>query len=316
MGIPACAGDPCLQGHRRASYRRHPRVCGGPISANLGWQLSYGLSPRVRGNRSRCLPYLLPVRSIPACAGEPGRTPCGLSQGTVYPRVCGGTHPPLSHSPPPWVYPRVCGGTASGGRSPYTYTGLSPRVRGNPRLVSVQGPGYRVYPRVCGGTGVVRPPRGLASGLSPRVRGNHSKMPGFGCQPRSIPACAGEPVPRQANAGPISVYPRVCGGTTVQPCRRRSCVGLSPRVRGNRRHLCKPRYPVLSIPACAGEPSRGAMPGVPEGVYPRVCGGTHRMNTPRQCPRGLSPRVRGNRIPRPENRPSERSIPACAGEPR
>ena len=50
-------------------------------------------------------------------------------------------------------------------------------------------------------------------------------------------------------------------------------------------------------------------------VYPRVCGGTEAAMTPRQRPKGLSPRVRGN--PRFSIRPipEDRSIPACAGEP-
>ena len=34
------------------------------------------------------------------------------------------------------------------------------------------------------------------------------------------------------------------------------------------------RQDVRSIPACAGEPRAGAVPAIPNAVYPRVCGGT------------------------------------------
>ena len=71
-----------------------------------------------------------------------------------------------------------------------------------------------------------------------------------------------------------------------------------------------------SIPACAGEPNaarpgRGRLP-----VYPRVCGGTFWISSSVIPVSGLSPRVRGNLVDWPETMPYQRSIPACAGEPR
>ena len=70
-----------------------------------------------------------------------------------------------------------------------------------------------------------------------------------------------------------------------------------------------------SIPACAGKP-----PAVPRrhpttGVYPRVCGEapTRRSDTPRRT--GLSPRVRGSPLPKPNRQAGLGSIPACAGKP-
>ena len=81
-----------------------------------------------------------------------------------------------------------------------------------------------------------------------------------------------------ANAPPRfirRVYPRACGGTSTARWRALPTLGLSPRVRGNRRG-----------PAARSPPQR---------VYPRACGGTI---APRRCiarTAGLSPRVRGNR---------------------
>ena len=46
-----------------------------------------------------------------------------------------------------------------------------------------------------------------------------------------------------------------------------------------------------------------------------MCGGTFTFSSSRQSPRGLSPRVRGNRDRRPGRAQRGGSIPACAGEP-
>ncbi len=92
-------------------------------------------------------------------------------------------------------------------------------------------------------------------------------------------------------------------------------MGLSPRVRGNPRPLPVPPHIPRSIPACAGEPpDYDGGPGLPR-VYPRVCGGTSTTPSHTVDSTGLSPRVRGNRVPRDRGRRGARSIPACAGEP-
>ena len=94
---------------------------------------------------------------------------------------------------------------------------------------------------------------------------------------------------------PSEVYPRVCGGTYNT---RRAAVrneGLSPR--------------------CAGEPFGAAIPGPEPRVYPRVCGGTASQAFQSGTLSGLSPRVRGNPGKLDNLLITDRSIPACAGEP-
>ena len=173
--IPAYAGEPYWQrGHfpRPAVY---PRVCGGtPRSSHIGDELT-GLSPRMRGNRSRRMQRQPALGSIPAYAGEPFCYPARRVLLQVYPRVCGGT-PGESG---------VC----------VKVQGLSPRMRGNPglpqkiRLRVRSIPAYageppapfvsvstrRVYPRVCGGTRIPASCRTAAMGLSPRMRGNRQQ---------------------------------------------------------------------------------------------------------------------------------------------
>ena len=92
--IPACAGEPPLSAAARPDVRVYPRVCGGTSPACPRAGQGMGLSPRVRGNLGLSSQTWPPLRSIPACAGEPALPITSeLVQG-VYPRVCGGTRLP------------------------------------------------------------------------------------------------------------------------------------------------------------------------------------------------------------------------------
>ena len=237
-----------------------------------------------------------PARSIPACAGEPQR------YGNPLPFMT--------------VYPRVCGGTQNRRRKNFALKGLSPRVRGNLSCVPAglmltrsipacagepgtakSSPAFaEVYPRVCGGTAAPDHMDRTGWGLSPRVRGNRPDAPSGRRRKRSIPACAGEPSTPFLCGFTAEVYPRVCGGTTGTPSYRVRGCGLSPRVRGNPRQPLRASWQPGSIPACAGEPVAAGAGYSASAVYPRVCGGTHPAAWHTIRRRGLSPRVRGNRL--------------------
>ena len=190
-----------------------------------------------------------------------------------------------------------------------------PACAGEPADREGEGGRFRVYPRVCGGTGRLGSHHRSYRGLSPRVRGNPCDLEAPAAYGRSIPACAGEPVPTMLETWSYRVYPRVCGGTNESRSRRTATTGLSPRVRGNPLFLLPAAVSIGSIPACAGEPLAASFPPAPTRVYPRVCGGTEPAWHQRSVVLGLSPRVRGNlRGPRP-HRLKHGSIPACAGEP-
>ena len=91
--IPACAGEPAPweAPMETVSFGVYPRVCGGTYLDYYRKRYGSGLSPRVRGNQSTNDILWRAVRSIPACAGEPGRHHAICLEATVYPRVCGGT---------------------------------------------------------------------------------------------------------------------------------------------------------------------------------------------------------------------------------
>ena len=229
----------------------------------------------------------------------------------------------------------MCGGTTRSGGSRDASQGLSPRVRGNQSSISYRVSRTRsipacagepprgsslvratvVYPRVCGGTVVRCAGERGCTGLSPRVRGNQAESGGVGDDHGSIPACAGEPTLRAHSCRQSAVYPRVCGGTNGDGRLLSLPVGLSPRVRGNRRRCGISATTMRSIPACAGEPFRASARVSFRRVYPRVCGGTTMAHYHVESLKGLSPRVRGNRIGQKDSIYPHGSIPACAGEP-
>ena len=168
---------------------------------------------------------------------------------------------------------------------------------------------------MCGGTRICTITSTPLRGLSPRVRGNRRSAPDTAVAPRSIPACAGEPTSYRRQACIRRVYPRVCGGTFCAPAHDHSAEGLSPRVRGNPLQTVERAHGRRSIPACAGEPYCASVSVASQRVYPRVCGGTDIKRVFRDLEKGLSPRVRGNRLLRCCECANHRSIPACAGEP-
>ena len=137
--IPACAGEPagcCPLSARKPVY---PRVCGGTGAGDYTSGVARGLSPRVRGNPySSILARKLP-RSIPACAGEPGRR-----------------NPPEGKLR---VYPRVCGGTAKSFARGQLRRGLSPRVRGNRRRRRRTTPRRGSIPACAGEPSTISPVR-------------------------------------------------------------------------------------------------------------------------------------------------------------
>ena len=292
--IPACAGEPSRCIVASSSVVVYPRVCGGTWIPGRWPRARRGLSPRVRGNPRRRSARHLGARSIPACAGEP--------------RAHSGTRPSRQ------VYPRVCGGTETDPSLLALGLGLSPRVRGNPAIGLTRPPsmrsipacagepsaghraitGGKVYPRVCGGTDRGQIRVRVECGLSPRVRGNPTRRPYTRHQPRSIPACAGEPGVIDQPIGADRVYPRVCGGTMRMRSGSRMGQGLSPRVRGNPTRDMIRQFRSGSIPACAGEPPARIHRRYQGRVYPRVCGGTGYAIAGAGIDPGLSPRVRGN----------------------
>ena len=91
--------------------------------------------------------------------------------------------------------------------------------------------------------------------------------------------------------------------------------GLSPHLRGNHQQSARQSANRGSIPALAGEPLLGRRLVPARWVYPRTCGGTKVLAAKMRVWAGLSPHLRGNRLPSLLVDHAQGSIPALAGEP-
>ena len=174
---------------------------------------TWGLSPRMRGNRTRPPLRTGQLGSIPAYAGEPGHRGAVRRRRRVYPRVCGGTTVGdglLGHRI--GLSPRMRGNPAQNRRRRKS-PGSIPAYAGEPGKCTSMGYCRRVYPRVCGGTRNSALTSSHRRGLSPRMRGNHDGTCSLVGTSRSIPAYAGEPTAERRGESRTAVYPRVCGGT-------------------------------------------------------------------------------------------------------
>ena len=170
--IPACAGEPDLDGAGLDRGGVYPRVCGG--TSRTCWVLlpSQGLSPRVRGNPGMRRTRRASSGSIPACAGEPLFRVVVAGYRRVYPRVCGGTRlVALGNRLVAGLSPRVRG-NRSISIPPGVLSGSIPACAGEPTSRATRDSPCGVYPRVCGGTQPRRQATACCAGLSPRVRGN------------------------------------------------------------------------------------------------------------------------------------------------
>ena len=166
-----------------------------------------------------------------------------------------------------------------------------------------------------GGTRHVEGPQPPVEGPSPRGRGNLGGQGVGAAGGGTIPAWAGEPVPRAWGERRAGDHPRVGGGTLYDEHRTDSDWGPSPRGRGNRARARPTALRRGTIPAWAGEPYAASGCRAHGRDHPRVGGGTMFGKSVEITEAGPSPRGRGNLQVSPRNVFGLGTIPAWAGEP-
>ena len=170
--IPACAGQPRQWQDQLRCARAYPRVCGATVAVRDGAGAGKGLSPRVRGNPGHHRGVARVLGPIPACAGQPSRCPGGADANEAYPRVCGATATSvILHASSSGLSPRVRGNPREDLR-PNPSIGPIPACAGQPAGTQGREGNTGAYPRVCGATSPMARSAALCTGLSPRVRGN------------------------------------------------------------------------------------------------------------------------------------------------
>ena len=150
--IPARAGEPNSNQCVFSVDGAYPRSRGGTLVIEQKYLIGKGLSPLARGNRCSMSAFIIPVRPIPARAGEPKKD--------------------FLHCYFPRAYPRSRGGTLWTKSGSDQASGLSPLARGNhvidadlghrqgpiparagePQVPWTGGQEFRAYPRSRGGT--------------------------------------------------------------------------------------------------------------------------------------------------------------------
>ena len=313
--IPASAGQPvssCRECQRAEVY---PRECGAAQYLLAQHVFVIGLSPRVRGSPFTPRVSVIVIRSIPASAGQPRADEHYIASSRVYPRECGAAAGAFGITPSAaGLSPRVRGSPFSR-RRVLRFLGSIPASAGQPFQVGNDACSTQVYPRECGAALYGGISQRTMMGLSPRVRGSLLPMLLYQDGLRSIPASAGQPHRRNADAYKFAVYPRECGAALYGGISQRTMMGLSPRVRGSLLPMLLYQDGLRSIPASAGQPKRCYQYRTYKQVYPRECGAAAAAMPSSRSTSGLSPRVRGSRLACVQRGVRGRSIPASAGQP-
>ncbi len=250
--IPAPAGNTFRVRRKPPFSPDHPRACGEHEGRKLPQFSDVGSSPRLRGTPRRGRPNVVPVRIIPAPAGN--------------------TTPPGRASLPAADHPRACGEHRHVTQSPTSKIGSSPRLRGTredvPRYAGIlriipapagntadrhwtrwQAPDH---PRACGEHQDWKCLFGSGFGSSPRLRGTHSRKVGDFQQCRIIPAPAGNTEPASHGGRGLSDHPRACGEHAGATDVRVPIFGSSPRLRGTPGNRFRTGRRDRIIPAPAG----------------------------------------------------------------
>ena len=207
----------------------------------------------MRGKRSAQVDEFVPVRIIPARAGQTSGFTVVSVREPDHPRACGANR-----------YGKLAIGPGGGS---------SPRVRGKLRALQTitwkkriiparagQTRGQRTYslggsdhPRACGANVQTVTPRSNMPGSSPRVRGKRLCRTVERTRRRIIPARAGQTLWSHRRPPYPTDHPRACGANAMLKNGAYTGNGSSPRVRGKRRRPRAGTHPKRIIPARAGQ---------------------------------------------------------------
>ena len=253
-----------------------------------------GSSPLTRGTPLNLCLGRLPIRFIPAYAGNSSRSKASIFVGAVHPRLRGELKAKL--------YPELCQDGSSpltrgtlyrGGGGVFPYP-VHPRLRGELSIALARVvPICRFIPAYAGNSNRTAKERELQVGSSPLTRGTHGVIPNS----RAIAA----------------VHPRLRGELNIRTADAMAPTGSSPLTRGTldgrKGDPSLPRF----IPAYAGN-SQVVLPNITQAtVHPRLRGELIKARTILKDRIGSSPLTRGTRISICSVMTLRRFIPAYAG---
>ena len=174
--IPACAGN---AGWPSAAVTRrtvHPRMRGDRLTQPGATRMVFGSSPHARGTPQQHHTEALPLRFIPACAGNARSSGVPERAATVHPRMRGERAPVLRER-------RYAVGSSPHARGTRARPGglhgqirFIPACAGNALLPVVPSPLPPVHPRMRGERGVEVCLKDTTPGSSPPARGTPARF--------------------------------------------------------------------------------------------------------------------------------------------
>ena len=234
-----------------------------------------GSSPHARGTPQQHHTEALPLRFIPACAGNAT---------TITPRFTAKT-----------VHPRMRGERSLRLAIHWRKVGSSPHARGTPIEQDPQIPGSRFIP-ACAGNARPRDCCPEIEAVHPRMRGERS-WPAASVWPNrgSSPHARGTPGVTVVQAASVRFIPACAGNASAAQSRRRPPT-VHPRMRGERlkRIACCGEI-FGSSPHARGTPSDAARARAMRTVHPRMRGERQVHIIPFDSSGGSSPHARGTR---------------------
>ena len=216
--IPACAGETLRKVYPQYLSRDHPRMRGGDDLFFIDIRHPKGPSPHARGRLRQSLCTLLPLRTIPACAGETFHRFLHWLIVGDHPRMRGGDFPEEAaaiegEGPSPHARGRLIG---EGWRS--EHRGTIPACAGETGLCPVRTRRLRDHPRMRGGDFDIAAMDRMIMGPSPHARGRREQRLIPLVRYGTIPACAGETPDDNVICSGHRDHPRMRGGDCTR-CR-------------------------------------------------------------------------------------------------
>ena len=237
--IPAGAGN-TYSCRLNLSYSAvYPRWRGEHMISCCHRMQRLGLSPLARGTLSPDPSPAIPIRFIPAGAGNTVVTAGSTPDNAVYPRWRG------EHQPGKELRDDVSGlsplarGTLVFCHARKVWKRFIPAGAGNTTRYRVASQSWSVYPRWRGEHASIGLTAVHSPGLSPLARGTPGWRPAPPALPRFIPAGAGNTEGCWCPPAPRAVYPRWRGEHRMNDIWSLVMPGLSPLARGTRGTHCQ-----------------------------------------------------------------------------
>ena len=268
----------------------------------------------MRGKPERHVFDDVPVRIIPAHAGQTRARYVRDENRTDHPRACGAnmffdtSQVKADGSSPRMRGKRYCGFCLCPIRR------IIPAHAGQTLVIRWSNARTSDHPRACGANWRGRNPYPTQQGSSPRMRGKPLKARLHNAALRIIPAHAGQTNQATPDRSRRTDHPRACGANLRRSLRTARMCGSSPRMRGKLHHEQVRVAGSRIIPAHAGQTSARSSSSKEKSDHPRACGANRFIHGVNNTRSGSSPRMRGKLRQYARHKPMSGIIPAHAGQ--